>query len=108
MLKMVMDDRATDLLAENIDVALHLGALTDSALSARKLAQAERVVVASRAYLARSGTPRVPTDLHEHAAILYVQNSGGEEWSFRHRRSQTAVRLRGSVKFTAAEGCAPL
>jgi LysR substrate binding domain len=105
---MVMDDRATDLLAENIDVALHLGALTDSALSARKLAQAERVAVASRAYLVRSGTPRVPTDLHEHAAILYVQNSGGEEWSFRHRRSQTAVRSRGSVKFTAAEGCAPL
>jgi DNA-binding transcriptional LysR family regulator len=54
--------------------------------------------------MARSGTPRVPTDLHEHAAILYGQNSGGEEWSFRHRRSQTAVRLRGSVKFTAAEG----
>jgi hypothetical protein len=28
----------------------------------------------------------------------------GEEWSSRHRGSQTAVRLRGSVKFTAAEG----
>jgi DNA-binding transcriptional LysR family regulator len=76
-LEVVMDDRAIDLLAENIDVAVHLGALTDSALSARKLARAERVVVASRAYLARSGTPRVPTDLHEHAAILYGQNSGG-------------------------------
>jgi DNA-binding transcriptional LysR family regulator len=35
---------------------------------------------------------------------LYGQNSQGEEWSFRHRGLQTAVRLRGSVKFTAAEG----
>jgi DNA-binding transcriptional LysR family regulator len=35
---------------------------------------------------------------------MYGQNSGGEKWSFRRRRSQRAVRLRGSVKFTAAEG----
>src|SRR5580692_2608010 len=46
-LEIVMDDRAVDLLAENIDVALRMGVLTDSALKARKLAQAERVVVAA-------------------------------------------------------------
>src|SRR5271155_3162400 len=52
-LDVVMDDRAVDLVAENIDVALRMGVLTDSALKARKLAQAERLVVASPAYLAR-------------------------------------------------------
>src|ERR1700693_1218615 len=54
-LDLVMDDRVVDLVAENIDVALRLGVLTDSALKARKLAQAERLVVASPAYLARRG-----------------------------------------------------
>ena len=40
-LELVMDDRAIDLVAENIDAGLRLGAQTDSALTVRKLAQAE-------------------------------------------------------------------
>src|SRR5580698_9580388 len=59
-LELVMDDRVVDLVAENIDAALRMGVLTDSALKARKLAQAERLVVASPAYLARRGLPRTP------------------------------------------------
>jgi DNA-binding transcriptional LysR family regulator len=55
-LELVMDDRIVDLLAENIDAGLRLGELTDSALKARRLAQEERLVVASPAYLARRGT----------------------------------------------------
>lgn len=35
-LEVVMDDRAIDLVAENIDAALRLGSLTDSALVPRK------------------------------------------------------------------------
>ena len=56
-LELVMDDRPRDLVAENIDAALRLGVLTDSSLRARKLAQSERLVVASPAYLARRGFP---------------------------------------------------
>ena len=46
-LDLVMDDRVVDLVAENIDVALRLGVLTDSAMKARKLGQADRLVVAT-------------------------------------------------------------
>jgi DNA-binding transcriptional LysR family regulator len=42
-----MDDHPIDVVAENIDVAIRLGTLTDSSLKARKLAQGERLVVAS-------------------------------------------------------------
>jgi DNA-binding transcriptional LysR family regulator len=93
-LDLVMDDRAVDLVAENIDVALRLGVLTDSALKARKLAQAERLVVASAAYLARKGVPRTPTDLLEHDGIIYGQSTGGQEWLFRRGTSETSVYLR--------------
>ena len=82
-LDLVMDDRAVDLVAENIDVALRLGVLTDSALKARKLGQADRLVVATPAYLARRGVPRTPADLLEHDSIIYGQSSGGQEWLFR-------------------------
>ena len=99
-----MDDRAVDLLAERIDVALRMGVLTDSALKARKLAQTQRVVVASPAYLARRGVPRTPADLLEHAGIIYGQSSGGQEWLFRRGTSETSVYLRTRLKSSAAEG----
>jgi len=103
-LEVIMDDRTVDLLEEGVDVSLHLGTLTDSALTARKLVQAERVVVASPSYLARRGTPRTPTDLPRHAAIVYGQKSGGAEWVFRRGRSDITVRVRGVLTLSAAEG----
>jgi DNA-binding transcriptional LysR family regulator len=103
-LDLVMDDRVVDLVAENIDVALRMGVLTDSALKARKLAQAERLVVASPAYLARRGVPRTPADLLEHDGIIYGQSSGGQEWVFRRGTSETSVYLRTRLKLSAAEG----
>jgi len=99
-----MDDRIIDLVAENIDVALRLGMQTDSALKVRKLGQAERLVVASAAYLARRGAPRTPADLLEHDGIIYGQVSGGQEWLFRRGTSETSVYLRTRLKLSAAEG----
>jgi DNA-binding transcriptional LysR family regulator len=103
-LDLVMDDRVVDLVAENIDVALRMGVLTDSALKARKLAQAERLVIASPGYLARRGVPRTPADLLEHDGIIYGQSSGGQEWLFRRGTSETSVYLRTRLKLSAAEG----
>jgi DNA-binding transcriptional LysR family regulator len=103
-MELVMDDRVVDLVAENIDAALRLGVLTDSALRARKLAQAPRHVVASPAYLARKGVPRSPADLLEHDGIIYGQSSGGQEWIFRRGTSETSVYLKPRLKLSAAEG----
>ena len=103
-LDLLMDDRAVDLVAENIDVALRMGVLTDSALKARKLGQAERLVIASPSYLARRGVPRTPADLLEHDGIIYGQSSGGQEWLFRRGTSETSVYLRTRLKLSAAEG----
>ena len=93
-LELLMDDRVVDLVAENIDVALRMGVLTDSALRARKLGHDERLVIASPSYLARRGTPRTPADLLEHDGIIYGQSSGGQEWLFRRGTSETSVYLR--------------
>jgi DNA-binding transcriptional LysR family regulator len=103
-LELVMDDRAIDLVAENIDAALRLGSLSDSSLRARKLGQAERCVVATPGYLARRGVPANPTDLLEHDGIIYGQSSGGQEWLFRRGTSETSVRLRARLTLSAAEG----
>src|SRR3984885_5371566 len=103
-LELVMDDRPRDLVAENIDAALRLGALTDSSLRARKLAKSERLVLASPSFFARRGTPATPADLLNHDAIIYSQWTGGEEWSFRRGTSETSIRLHRRLMITAAEG----
>lgn len=103
-LELVMDDRMIDLVAENIDAALRLGTLTDSSLTARRLAQAQRYVVASPAYLARRGMPSIPIDLLEHDGIIYGQSAGGQEWLFRRGTSETSIRLRARLTLSAAEG----
>jgi DNA-binding transcriptional LysR family regulator len=103
-LELVMDDRLIDLVAENIDAALRLGALPDSSLRARKLAQADRLVVATPGYLAKRGTPSSPIDLQEHDGIIYGQSSGGQDWVFRRGTSETSIRLRTRLTLSAAEG----
>jgi DNA-binding transcriptional LysR family regulator len=103
-LELVMDDRNVDLMEENIDVALRLGALKDSALTARKILRGERIVVASTEYLARHGAPEAPGDLVAHETILYAQGAGGDEWRFRRGSAETSVRVAGRLAFTAAEG----
>lgn len=103
-LELVMDDRVVDLVTENIDAALRLGTLTDSSLTARKLAQSERFVVAAPSYLKKRGVPSSPTDLLEHDGIIYGQSSGGQEWLFRRGDSETSVRLRARLTLSAAEG----
>jgi DNA-binding transcriptional LysR family regulator len=103
-LELYMDDRNVDLLAENIDVALRLGPLSDSGLTARKLADGQRHVVASKAYLARRGTPQSPGELVAHDAIVYTRVSGGTQWRFRKGSSEVSVDVRCRLACTAAEG----
>jgi DNA-binding transcriptional LysR family regulator len=103
-LEVVMDDRTVDLLEENIDVAFRLGDLADSALTARKLASSDRLVVASPAYLRRRGRPLTPGDLLSHEAIVYSQPAGGAVWKFRRGTADASVTLRTRLSFTAAEG----
>lgn len=103
-LELVMDDRPIDLVAESIDAGLWLGTLADSALTVRKLAQAERRVVASPTYLARRGVPKTPADLLDHDAIVYRQSSGGQDWLFRRGTSEISIRIQGRLTLSAAEG----
>ncbi|WP_341992035.1 LysR family transcriptional regulator [Azorhizobium sp. AG788] len=103
-LDLVMDDRYIDLLEENIDVSLRAGELSDSSLTARRLATCERHVVASPAYLKRMGVPNTPTDLLAHSAIVYTQGLIAEEWRFRRGTTYTTVRVPTRLSFSAADG----
>jgi DNA-binding transcriptional LysR family regulator len=98
----ILDDRVIDLVSEGIDIALRMGDLADSSAVARRLTTGRRSVIATRAYLERHGTPKVPADLAVHQAIVYTQL--GNSWTFRKGGTEASVAVSGRVRFSAAEG----
>lgn len=101
----VLDDRHIDLLEQGIDVALRMGELTDSAMTARRIASGRRLVVTTPAYLATHGVPLMPADLVGHAAIVHGNDSGGNgSWSFRQNGTEVSVAVNGRLRVSAAEG----
>lgn len=100
----ILDDRNIDLIQFGVDVALRMGSLEDSALTARKIGQSPRRVVGTPAYFEKHGEPKVPADLTAHEAIVYDVRGGGTVWAFRKGSTETSVTVNGRVRITAAEG----
>ena len=100
----VLDDRNIDLVQEGIDVALRMGQLADSTLTARRIATDRRYVLGTRAYLERAGVPLSPADLASHEAVIYTRERGGEVWTFRRGGAEVSVVVKGRLRVTAAEG----
>lgn len=64
-------DRPVDLIGENIDLAVRIGDLDDSAdLVARQIGIQDVVIVGAPGYLARRGVPRSQADLDGHDCIV--------------------------------------
>lgn len=100
----VLDDRTIDLLEKGVDVALRMGSLDDSAMTARRIAQSRRLVVGTPGYFAEAGVPTTPADLSQHQVIVYSSRGGGESWAFSQQGKEVAVVVSGRVSVSAAEG----
>jgi DNA-binding transcriptional LysR family regulator len=83
--ELVLDDRVVDLVNEGIDVALRIGTMPDSNMTARRIAEGRRIVV-------------------NHQTVTYTGGSGGDSWTFRKGPAEVSVVLQGRLKVTAAEG----
>ena len=93
-IELVLNDRNVDLVGEGIDIALRMGHLGDSTLSARKLASLRRMVLATPRYFAREGQPQGPEDLSRHEAVIYSVRGGGNVWTFTRNGTEKTVALR--------------
>lgn len=101
-----VSDRPVDLVGEQVDLALRVGALPDSSLRARRISEIAQINVASPAYLARYGTPQVPADLDRHLQVAYASPANGRvfdwEWLDEGRRRERPVAWQ--VSANCAEG----
>ena len=108
---LVVEDRITDLIAEQFDVAIRVAHLDDSSLVARKLANNPRVLVAAPSYLARAGTPEAPQDLSNHNCLLFVSGSRvWNDWVFSDGITSSAISAQGNIRMNdgmalAASAC---
>ncbi len=98
-----LDDNNVDLVEAGIDLALRMGDLQNSSLTARKIGQGPRAVVATPSYLKARGEPRTPAELIDHEAVIYDQRGGGTVWTFTQGKSETMVTIKGRVRSNAAE-----
>lgn len=72
-------NRLVDIIHEGIDVAIRVGMLPDSGLSARKLGEIRYGLYAAPAYLERAPAPTVVDDLRHHELIMKLVR-GRPDW----------------------------
>ncbi|MFT9256540.1 MAG: LysR family transcriptional regulator [Acetobacter sp.] len=80
-------DAIIDLVAEGYDLALRIASLADSALRARRLCPVRLLLVATPAYLDRTGRPAHPRDLENRKSFVYTNTSAPGMVRLRHEPS---------------------
>ena len=98
-------DRRVDVVREGFDCVLSIGNLAASGLIVQKLGALGIVSCASRAYLARHGTPLVLEDLDRHQVVHYSLRFGADTPSFEYRRGRQYVlhAMRAAVTVNNAD-----
>lgn len=81
-IRAVFEDRIVSLVEEGIDVAIRIGPLPDSGLTAKSVGSVRRVVCASPAFLAAHGRPEHPRALTGLPIIVSAASVLVTEWRF--------------------------
>ncbi|MGJ4927205.1 LysR family transcriptional regulator [Bradyrhizobium sp. HKCCYLS2038] len=98
-----LGDQLVDVAAGQADVAIRGGPLADSALTARRLGDNGRSIVASPDYLARWGMPETPEDLHNHNCLNFSFRRAEPVWPFRRDGVDYALKLRGAIEANSGD-----
>ncbi|HEY2807413.1 MAG TPA: LysR family transcriptional regulator [Steroidobacteraceae bacterium] len=89
-LEVQFNDRRIDLIAEEVDLTVRVGAVREPHLVARRVVTSRLVTCASPEYLRTHGTPQQPEELRSHKLIAHLSAS--------NRRAQRWVFQRGAVR----------
>jgi len=92
-----MNSTQQDLIDGSFDLAIRVGHLADSSLSARKLTESKSVICASPDYLSKYGKPTYPNDLRLHNCLSYRTNIGINRWRFETPTTPIDIPIKGSL-----------
>jgi DNA-binding transcriptional LysR family regulator len=100
VLDIVIDDGLTDIVAGGFDAGIRVGGrLQKDVIALRLTPDIPLLAVASPEYLARSGEPRSPADLHGHACINWRFPGSGRvaRWEFQKKGRKREVLVAGPL-----------
>lgn len=103
-----LSDRIVRLAHEGFDLAIrHTSAPPDTHV-AWELRASAALLVASKDYLKRHGTPQHPLDLAGHACLPYLRDGGASSWTFERQQRRKAperqvVSVNGPLKANNSE-----
>ncbi len=101
--EVLMLDRIVNLVEEGFDIAVRIGQLPSSGLSAVKVGRVRRVVCGAPTYFAEHGVPREPADLMTHRIVSAAPVSPVPDWRFGRQLDEVVrVRPRLSVSSVAS------
>ena len=101
--ELMLTDRVTHFLDDQVDVALRIGDLPDSSLIAARLGAVRRVTCASPVYLASHAAPDVPQDLAGHDVITFESVSSPTIWRYWSDGTEVAVPLRSRLSVSTID-----
>lgn len=90
--------RLVDIVHEGFDLAIRVGPLADSTLTARKLGELRYGLYASPGYLARRAAPAQPEDLAGHEALAFSGGSHQATWTLSRDQQVERVTVQPRLK----------
>jgi DNA-binding transcriptional LysR family regulator len=103
LVDIALTDAVVDVAGGEADVAIRFGRLADSILTARKLGETGRIIVASPDYLAAHGQPAAPEDLHRFNCLNFNFRRVEPVWPFRRNGQDFALSVTGSIEANNGE-----
>jgi len=91
--RLLLFDRIVNIVEEGIDLAVRIGDLADSSLSAVRVGQVGQTVCASPDYFARFGMPETPAELGAHRIIATTGSSARLDWRFKSPDNGRKINL---------------
>lgn len=92
-IRLLLSDRAIDLVGERVDVGIRLGFFKDSSLVQRRIATAQYGLYASPDYIARQGAPTSPAEAALHTWVLHSGTPSAGSWVFRRGDDSWPVEI---------------
>ena len=100
--ELIVADRRFDVVEEGLDLAVHVHGPIEASLIARKIGSAERMCVASPAYLAQREPPKAPKDLLTHSCLV-SSNDRRAAWVFSKEGRSESIAIQGRYSVNSVQ-----
>jgi LysR family transcriptional regulator for bpeEF and oprC len=104
-LEIQFNDRKIDLIAEEVDLVVRVGAVREPQLTARRAVTTRLITCASPEYLRANGVPGTPEELRRHKLIAHLgpSNHRPYKWLFKRGNVRRQLALPFSVAFNSVD-----